>query len=499
MKKIIFGITISLLFFANCEKNLDPEIYGTINTTVYPESESDYEIYMMEVYKTFTSKWEYFPMGDGTMYHMWFSIEESFHQLFDCPTDQMITYTAWGDRFTIPTSANFEPYLNYGEPTSPFNKVKEVTRMTMIIGDLEKADINEDKKNQFLGEAKVARGWTMFYLLHLYGTVPVILDPKLVDDTEALSDLTRPSREVFVNSIIGDLRFAADNLMQVMPNYGRFNKGLALTLLMRLYLNEKDWANARSVGTEIMAMGFSLVDDYTSLFVEATEKNTETIYAISCDASGTGRPPDANFNPFSHYVYPGNYPHDPGWGGVGDAPYMATWEFYNSFDANDTRRERLLPSFYDKDSVLWDSTKIPGAILEKYPKIGDESFAGNDIPIARYADVLLMMAEAINNIEGPTTDAIGYVNDVRERAGIGDLPAADVASKEAFNEAIFRERGWELYFEGVRKFDLERFGKWPDLVNEVAGKNASLYLLPIPRYALTLSDGKLVQNSGYPN
>jgi hypothetical protein len=284
-----------------------------------------------------------------------------------------------------------------------------------------------------------------------------------------------------------------------MPDYGRFNKGLALVQLMRLYMNEKDYAKAEPIGREIVEMGFTLVDDYSSLFKSATEKNTETIYAISCDPSGGGRPADANFNPYSFYFKPWDFPGRGGWGNPGDAPFMVTWAFYDSFDANDARRATLIDNYVStSDATVYDHTNMTGAIINKYPDEFAGSFNGNDIVIARIADVLLMLVEAINeNSNGPTSEAIALVDSIRTRAGIGSLPAGDVVSKETFNEAILRERGWELYFEGVRKFDLERHGKWPEAVNAVAGKNAGPYLLPIPQYALSLSDGKLIQNAGY--
>ncbi len=500
MKNILYITLASLIFFMGCEKNLDPEIYGNINTSIdFPKTEDDYVLYTMEVYKTFTSKWEYFPIENGPSYHMWFSVEQGYYQLFDYGTDEMNVFTAWGAGFQIPSSANYEPYVNHPENVSPFNKVKEVTRFTKIIDDLEKADINTDTKNMLLGEAKVARAWTMYLLMHLFGPVPVILDPSLVNDYNALSDMTRPDRSVFVNSIANDLRFAADNLPKEMPDYGRFNKGLALTLLMRLYMNEKDFVKAEPVGREIQVMGYTLVDDYASLFKEATERNNETIYAISCDGSSGGRVADANFNPYSFYFYPSDYPESPGWGGNGNAPYTASWKFYNSFADNDARKATLVASYVSTaNGTVYDSTNLPGAIINKYPKTGTTTYAGNDLVIARYADVMLMLAEAINeNNNGPTQEAISLVDSVRSRAGLGDLPDTVIVSKQYFNDAILQERGWELYYEGVRKFDLERHGKWPDLVNEVPGKDAGPYLLPIPQYALSASNGKLKQNDGY--
>ena len=141
-----------------------------------------------------------------------------------------------------------------------------------------------------------------------------------------------------------------------------------------------------------------------------------------------------------------------------------------------------------------------GAIIIKYPDDDATAFQGNDIPVLRYADVLLMMAEAINGQTGPTTEAIGFVNEVRARAGIGDLPASSTASAEAFATAILQERAWELYFEGYRRIDLMRFGKWNEYL-QAAGKTANPAgangYFPIPQYVLTAGGGKISQNAGY--
>src|SRR4030042_4842025 len=147
-------------------------------------------------------------------------------------------------------------------------------------------------------------------MLYLFGPVPVILDASQIG-TDAEGDLTQPARAGYVSAMVDDLRFAADNLPETPAQYSRFNKGVALTVLMRLYLNEKDFSNAESVGREIMEMGYSLVDDYRSLFREATEGNTETIWAISADPLGQGRGAEGNFNAYSYYCRPWSfYGHD---------------------------------------------------------------------------------------------------------------------------------------------------------------------------------------------
>jgi len=483
MKKILIIIAIISVFASGCEKGLDPEIYGSLNPVTFPTTEEEYEAYTLEVYIPFSCKWPY--IDGGTKYHF-FGLEEGHVSLFDSPTDIMTFFTEWGG-WTPLSRGDLSILEGQGRNRSHFEKTRFVTRTTKIIADLEEATIFEDEafKNRLIGEARMARGWAMYRMLAMFGPVPVIIDPEKVGDPEAESDLTRPARADYINTIVDDLEFAAENLPEAPSDYGRFNKGIALTVLMRLYLNEKDFQNAESVGREIQALGYTLVDDYASLFIEATERNDETIYAISSTSTSQGRGPNGNFNAYNWYTFPGDHPDHGGWGSP-NAPWMASWEFYNSFDPSDVRRSLILPSYMAVDSTIRDSTNMRGAVFNKYPPENETTFQGNDVVIARYADVILMLAEAINEVnDGPTVEAIALVNSVRARAGLGDLTAEKTASKDAFNDAILDERAWELYFEGLRLFDLRRHGKWPSAVEAVEGKTPSpTSIFPIPQFAV---------------
>ena len=485
MKNILKSLIIFLIivFLTGCEKGLDPVFYGSLNPSVFPSTEAEYLAYTMEVYIPFTLRWGW---DDNNWYYTYLGPEDGMIQLFDAPTDLMAVFSDWGDGdvfWDTKSRGNFAPLVAQSRSRSHFEKTRVVTRVTKTIYDLENAEVFSDEalRTQLIGEARLARGWHLFYLLQMFGPIPVIMDAEKIGDPEAEADLTRPPRNDYVNWAIADLRFAADNLAVEAPDYGRFNKGLALTLLMRLYMNEKDFVNAESVGREIQTMGYSLVPDYASLFREATERNTETIYAISCDPISQGRGTDGNFNPFSWYVFPSNYPDLGGWGFV----FAATWSFYDSFDPDDTRRTLFIDSYTTTAGDDRDRTNLKGAIINKYPPEGPNSFQGNDVPIARYADVMLLLAEAINeNNSGPTQEAIDLVNEVRTRAGIGALSAEDVTSQDAFNDAILQERAWELYFEGFRLPDLVRHGKWPSAVEGIEGKDPGPAVYPIPQYAV---------------
>jgi len=494
------SMIIFALFSCGCSKNFDPVLTGVLSPVDFPKTEADFELYTLQAYKPFGSKWGY---NDVAYQNMFFSPEYGHLMLFDLPSDEFNIITQFGGQWEGFSKGDYN-FLRTQGKASHFEKVRYVSRMTKVIDDIAQSAIPAARKAMFTAEARMGRGWAMYYLLHMYGPVPVIIDPAKIN-TVAETDLTRPTREFFIKSIEEDLRFAADNLIKSPTQYGRFNKGIALGVLMRLYLNEKNYAKAEPVGREIMTLGYSLVTDYASLFKESTEKNSETIFAISVDPTApTNGDGGGNFNAMALYCLPGDYKStklNGGWANP-NGYFCPTWQFYDSFESTDKRRELMIPSYTAKDGVtLRNRTNMRGPVLRKYP---DEStpgadVQGNDIPILRYADVLLMLAESINhNNNGPTTEAVSLVNEVRAKhGGLAGLSLPATASMASFDDAILSERGWDLYFEGVRTTDLIRHGKWKsalESVGKIPGPNS---LFPVPRYAIDVSSGKLIQTTGF--
>jgi starch-binding outer membrane protein, SusD/RagB family len=513
MKQIKFIITLitSMALLDGCQKNFDPQLYGTLAPANFPSTQSDFESYTMEVYKPFQAHWQYVN-GTEPEYCI-HGYEYSIVQMFDGSTDLLLPFTAWGGFFQNFSTANFAPLLNDASSKCHFEQLRFITRITQIISDLEKTTVlSSDEQKELIAEAKMSRAWLMYYLLNMYGPLPVILDPTKIG-TDAEYDLTRPARTDYVSWTAADLTAAATDLPQVAQNYGRFNKGLALTVLMRLQMNEKDYTDAEVTGRKLLNLGYSLVPNYMDLFTVGTQKNSENIFSLTCDPTADGTDSKGNMNAWPKYCL-GNCP-DPGqanlpisqqggWAQV----YQAPWSFYDSYAATDTRRQMFITSYtpVGGGAIVNESNGLLGAVVRKYPSTdqGAPGYVGNDIPLARYADVLLLLAEAINhNSSGPTAEAIGFVNQVRERAQIPDLPAADVSSMQAFDDAILRERGWELFFEGQRKMDLVRHDKWTSTLQAVNKANNPIVngklqdLFPVPLYAIQAGKGTLTQTPGY--
>jgi hypothetical protein len=128
--------------------------------------------------------------------------------------------------------------------------------------------------------------------------------------------------------------------------------------------------------------------------------------------------------------------------------------------------------------------------------VGNHS--GNDVPVLRYADILLARAEALNELNGPTQQALDLINQVRTRAGIANLTLAVATSKEVLRDLILRERGWEFYSEGKRREDLLRHDKFISLakargITAAADKHK---LFPIPQTEIDANTA-CEQNDGY--
>ncbi len=501
MKKIFIStMVVSLIWASGCKK-LEPQLYGTLNASTFPKTVADFTSYVIQAYEPFQAKWSY---QDGiALQPTWFSAQYGQIMEFDYGTDEMNTFTGWGGIFTQFSEADYTPLISLPDNNNDhFEKTRFISRLTQIIQDINNSTIDQADKTELIAEVRMSRAWNMYYMLQLYGPVPVILDPAQLG-TSAEQNMTRPKRSDYIADIVSDLNFAADNLPLTPSTYGRFNKALALTVLMRTYMNEKDFTDAVPVGQKILTLGYSLVTDYSSLFKTATEQNSETMWAAICQAGSDGKNVSAGFNPYDFYTYPGDYVGQEvqyPWGYAGNAPFAATWAFYDSFDANDKRRNLLVASYVNRSGVTVNKNNgLTGPVIAKYPDNDGPlgSYQANDLPQARLGDVMLMLAEALNQVNGPTAEAIGYVNQVRAaHGGLGPVPASATVDKNTFDLWILKEQGWDLYFEGDRKMELIRHGQYTQALQSV-GKTPTNYLEPISNYNLAAGKGTLTQTPGY--
>lgn len=510
-KKIIYSALIAVtMFFASCENNFDAKIYGSLSTTNFPSSESDYESYLMNCYIPFSVNWGY--TFGSSWQHNFYVAEGGIIRMLDSTSDYCAPWTisTWGATWLKMTSGQFDD-LKYvarasnGDP-SHFEKVRDITRFTAIIGTLEKATVlSEQTKKEFLGEARLLRGMMMYYLLHFYGPVPVILSPDSVGNGDIEAKLVRPSLDEYTKYITDDLEYAAANMKETQSDKGRYTCDYARYCLMRHYLNEGAhmtgyYQKAYDLYSKFTG-NYSLYtkgdNPYADQFKVANKFNSEVIMAVSCSNTATGAGSEGNFNPLSWYVVPSNVakyddkgtatPFVNQGGGWGQC-FNIDPQYYDTFEQGDLRAKTILTSYYN-NSGAWVTRsdigiKWNGFIINKYPIETATSFQGTDIPLARWADVLLLYAESdvrLHNIV--STSAVNCVNQVRYRAGLADLPASATGSVSAFLDALLTERGHELMYEGCRKVDLIRFNKYYTNMRAF-GRTPSSQYFPLPNFAV---------------
>jgi hypothetical protein len=381
--------------------------------------------------------------------------------------------------------------------TVDYHLNRNIARATYLLGVLDKMNIAEAKKNTMIAETKCIRATIMSCLYSLFGPVQMVLSPDSVDN---IKYEPRPTKEAYFNQMVKDLTEAIPNLYdktQGTSNWGRLNKGYANMLLMKLYMNDHQWAKAQTCAEAITKMGYKLSDDYFDAF--KNEQSDETIWAIPSGAQAD--------NELFFYQIPSDCANVCG---QDVAPYWGVlcmpWSFYETFTANDVRKKGVGTTYIGPDGTLHQRYNNPGQrlqygpIIVKYFLPKDKTSSGNFHQVCyRYADVILSLAEIENNLNGPTDKALNYLKQITDRAGTTSTIPADIqSSKEKFNEFLLAERGRELYYEGCRRDDLIRFGKF--ISNAKArGKDAKDYqvLFPIPSSVITESGGIVKNNAGY--
>jgi hypothetical protein len=519
MKKILINSMIALaLLLSSCENDFDPQIYGKLFSSNFPKTEADYESYMMTLYIPFNNTWTYnvgHQASSNIIQHTMYIPEGGFMRMFDSTSDVCYPWTVgnWGGGWLQLTQANYANCILYGRSSgggspSHYEKIRDVTRATEIIGTLESATvISDNKQKQFIGEARLLRGLLMYNLLHIYGPVPVIIDPALIGNEEAEQNLVRPSLEEMVKYIYDDFDYAQQNMANSGPK-GRYTADYAKFCLMRHSLNEGNYDKAIEMYQALNTGKYSLYtaggsEAYADQFKQGHKFNSEVIMALSTSVSGDGTVKKGDFNPLSFYLVPANASRYADVANTIPTPFVLQgggWEqcfnvspdFYDTYEEGDVRREVILTSYVQNNADRRVNTREDigvrwsGFILNKYPIEINNAFQASDVPLARWADVLLMYAEAVarkSNVV-PAGDAMQAITDVRARAGLPAFSGAAVASYEGFLEALLAERGHEFLYEGGRKIDLIRFNKYRHNCKLYKKTTATHQYMPLPNFAV---------------
>ncbi len=383
------------------------------------------------------------------------------------------------------------------------NAYKGISNANFAIAGIPGIEMDEALKNRLLGEARFLRGMLYFDLSRMFGDIPLVLS------LDSPINPARSPRADIYRQVIDDLLFAKTNLPKSYPannGLGRATTGAATGLLAKVYLSMGDWPKCIAECTDIINSGaYELYPDFADAFRIPNENGREILFSIGFGTAGNA----ISFwevGQFNVRLLPrelsGAIPgiNAQGW-------QVATQNLYDSFDPLDRRREvTMLTSIDNLDGT---TTTIEPHIQKYWDKIA-EPLAGNtdhDFPYLRYSDVLLMYAEALNEMnQGPGADAYEAVNQVRRRArfnGTQELPTLpDLAglSYQSFKDALLLERRLEFVAEGQRWFDLVRFNKLTELVplaKPGVQPQAFHSLFPIPQNEIDLNQNLLPQNPGY--
>lgn len=340
-----------------------------------------------------------------------------------------------------------------------------VARCNIVLDRIEAITMDAAEKERIKSEALFLRSLFYYNLAISFGNIPMPLkEAKSVSEGGSLPQLA--PAEIY-KQLVADLLKAEAGLpikYAASADIGRATKGAAATLLAKIYLTLGDKTSAAAVLKRIVASyGYSLLPNYASLWGIANKNNAESIFEVQFKGGGTGTG-NAFTNAFSPLLKQttGAYKNRP------------TVNMMNSYEKGDDRFLKSMDSsFVNAQGVLVSSSKNDTRFITKYGKetAFNENDASYNFVVLRYADVLLMLAEAL----GESDEAYGYINQVRTRAKLAPISATNAGS---FADKLLQERRVELAFENHRWGDLLRFGKAVDVM-KAQGKNArTLYLIP---------------------
>lgn len=379
------------------------------------------------------------------------------------------------------------------------NYYKIIYNGNAILMQIQDADVSIVKnKNRHIGEVKFLRALAYFDLIRIFGDVPMVVNPISIEEAaiKGRDNLNLIYDEVIIKDLLD-----AESLLPTSytgANVGRATKGAAKALLGKVYLTRKDFVKAESKLKEVTTMGYALLGNYNDLFdYTKNEHHSEYIFDIEYTAGGLGLG-----STFSNKFVPNmsqiiNFFGLIGAGGQQGSP---TEEIFTLYDPKDLRKSISIAKITDG---LTDATgkfipMIPIDLTTYTKKYVTKLQNSNDSPanwkVIRYADVLLMLSEALNE-NGKTTEALGYLNQVRKRAGLGDFINL---TKNDTREKIYLERRFEFYLEGHRWFDLVRTGRALSAL-ESLGMQPYMTVFPIPLVQMQIINNPSIfpQNPGY--
>ena len=464
MKKILVLASLATLLMTSCgDSFFDLEPASSVTIDKVYKTASDYNVAVIGCYAKLQSQVNFYT--ECCEYR-------SDNLSLDAPT------AGTQDRYDID---HFTEKPSNGILSSYWaNFNNNVYRCNLLLDQIDGANFAENLKKQYKGEAMFVRALNYFNMYRIWGGVPAT--KHVVSAAEALK-VARYSDEQMFDLIAGDLKEIVDN--NYLPetyssaDMGRATSGAAKALLGKVYLTFHKWTEAKDILSQLIGK-YQLVSPIAQVFDVDNKNNNEIIFAVhfNKEIEGEGH---------SYWYNLTNASDDTN----------QTSSLLNTFPTGDARKDlityvqveknvRLMNKFYDTKSPTFKTV-------------------GNDQILLRYADVLLMYAEALNEIQYDASEgslALKYLNAVRQRAGISNLTVKQLPTQEKFRKGILVERQREFPYEGQRWFDLVRMGFAKSVMaeNGVEIKDYQL-LFPIPQQEIEKVGDKSIlwQNPGYDN
>lgn len=493
MKKYLFTTIITLTLFStisiSCSDDfVSPKPEYSIDSENFFNSKQDYEDGLIAAYDLLQSSYANVLLGEIA--------SDNTLAGGESPTD-VIGWQQVDQMIHTPVNSNLRDIWNW--------MFAGVQRANYILEFKDKTDF--EGKNQLIAETRFLRAYYQFELVKWFGGIPMKGDARFKVGDE--KTIPRSSVQEVYASIEADLIFAVANLSPTASQKGRVTKAAAQALLGKAYLYENKFVQAAASLDAVISSGkYTLPTDYNSIFEMAGENGPESVFEVQyTDVEGAGftclQCSEGNvavgFSGIRNYTGPVF--------SSGFSFNIPTKESFNSFEVGDKRKDVAI-----LDIVAWAAANSgvsygkgnedTGYFNRKYLPRKRSADAQGDLNLTnpnnyraiRYADVLLMAAEAYNRGAIDDTKARNYLNQVRRRA-FGDLNHDISASGAALTDFIWAERRVELFGEGHRFFDLVRTGK---AVGKIAGFKANKNeLFPLPIEEIQFANGNWQQNPGY--
>ena len=486
MKNRFLYIVISVFFLTvSCKKQLEDKLYDKLAPTNYFQNDGEAISAANAIYGALNGTgWDYYGAGN-----------ERIQMLSDATTDE---FAATGGGYYSDLNS-----FNWKAPDYSFNinwrdAYKGISYCNYILQYLPASTkVSDAIKKRVIAEAKTGLG--LFYrdLVELFGDVPLI---KSFDEGITSSPPRTVANDV-LNYVAGQLKSAIPDLPDSYSSgdNGRFTKGAANALLCKIYLYQKNWDGVIAAANSIISGPYELDQaGYANLFTPENQNNKEFILIKQAY-------PDFNTgNTMPTYCLPPDYQLPAGVSIQIWNVYRIRRAFFESFDPADSRKALITDRYPNINGGITTIAPPADVICMKYAFDSKANivFGTNDMPLIRLADIILAKAEALNQKNGPTQESVDLINQIRERAFNHDITKnkklSDFASKNTLNDWILKERGWELYFEGHRRQDLIRNGKFLEMATQrgAIDPSATRLLFPIPQSEIDINP-KLVQNPGY--